>query len=96
MKRLSLAALSAGFGLALLAAPLAMAQQYAAHHDNGAPHGAPAHRAPAPVHRMVVTSHRQPAPRDRVQPHMASMQHHTMMPPHHAAMQPHDSMQHHS
>ena len=39
MKRVSVTALSAGLGLALLAAPLAMAQQYPDHHDNGAPQG---------------------------------------------------------
>ncbi len=46
MKRFSLTALSAGLGLTLLSAPLAMAQQY-----NGAHRDAPAHHVPAPVHR---------------------------------------------
>jgi Ni/Co efflux regulator RcnB len=34
MKRISLRALSAGLGLALLAAPMAMAQQFPNHHDD--------------------------------------------------------------
>jgi Ni/Co efflux regulator RcnB len=38
MKRISLTALSAGLGLALLVAPMAMAQQYPYHHDD---HGHP-------------------------------------------------------
>ena len=35
MKRVSLTALSAGLGLAMLAAPMAMAQQYQDHQHNG-------------------------------------------------------------
>ena len=50
MKRFSLTALSAGLGLTLLSAPLAMAQQY-----NGAHRDAPAHHVPAPVHRPART-----------------------------------------
>ncbi len=46
MKRFSLTALSAGLGLAMLAAPLAMAQQYdSAHHDESG------HYMQAPQHQ---------------------------------------------
>ena len=96
MKRVSLAALSAGLGLALLAAPMAMAQQYPAHHAPSAPHGTESHHMAAPIHRTVNT-HSRMAPRPRVQPHVVSMQHHTVQPPHHhAAMPAHGTMQHHN
>ena len=44
MKRVSLTALSAGLGLALLAAPLAMAQQYQDHQHYDAPRGDDGHQ----------------------------------------------------
>jgi Ni/Co efflux regulator RcnB len=44
MKRISFTALSAGLGLALLAAPLAMAQQYQDHQQSNASHGNDSHQ----------------------------------------------------
>jgi hypothetical protein len=98
MKRVSLTTLSAGLSLVLLAAPMAMAQQYPAHHSTSAPHGTEGHQMQAPIHRTVSTHNRMGtrAPEAHVQPHKVSMQHHTMQPPHRAAMPSHGSVQHHS
>lgn len=92
MRLFSLAALSAGLGLALLTAPLAMAQAYPNHHMNNAPH-----RMPAPVHRVVIT-HSRMSPRishvAHVQPRAVAVRH--SVPVRHVAMPVHHSDPHHN
>ncbi len=82
MKRLSLTALSAGLGLALLAAPLAMAQPYPDHHAIAG------HDMHAPAHRAVSTHNRTSAHMSHaahMQPREVSVRHHIAMPLHHMA-----------
>jgi hypothetical protein len=100
MRFLSLAGLSAGLGLALLAAPLAMAQTYSDQHANGMPHMAD-HQMPAPSHRTASLMHEKMDAKPRAQPREVSNRHHTVqtsrhaaMAPHHAPMAPHSGMPH--
>jgi hypothetical protein len=106
MRLLSPAALSAGLGLALLAAPLAMAQTH--QHDAGAPHNVASHQMQTPTHRAAGAAssmHNQMSAKAHMQPRKVSEQHHTVrnthqtvrnthqttMTSHHAAMAPHGS-----
>jgi hypothetical protein len=91
MRLLSPAALSAGLGLALLTAPLAMAQAYA-NHPNAAPHAMASHQIQASSHRTASAMHEQMGTKARLQPREVSKRHRTTRDTHHAAMAPHHAM----
>jgi hypothetical protein len=84
MRLFSPSALSAGLGLALLAAPLAMAQSYQHHAMAPHPMHAPAHHVVSMHNRMV-----------HVQRHIAMPMRHNAMPMRHAPMPPHGNAPHH-
>jgi hypothetical protein len=97
MRLFSPAALSAGLGLVLLAAPLAMAQATPDQHARGMSHAtmghpmrAPTHHADAMHHPLSAMVHRQ----SHMQPRPASMRQHGERNVHHAARLPHQGMSH--
>jgi len=101
MRLMSPAALSAGLGLALLAAPLAMAQAYA-NHPTATAHSMEGHSMQAPSHRMASPMHAPMGAKTHMQPrevskrdHIVRDTHHAVVTPHHAMMAPHDDTSHH-
>lgn len=88
MRFLPLAGLSAGLGLALFAAPLAMAQPYPDQHANGAPHTMAGHQMPAPSHRTASSMHEKMGAKPHAQPREASNRHHAVRNTRHAATTP--------
>jgi len=93
MRFMSPAALSAGLGLALLAAPLAMAQAYANHPATPA-HTMEGHPMQAPVHRTASSMHAPMGAKTHMKPrevlhHTVRDTHHAVVTPHHAMMAPH-------
>jgi hypothetical protein len=99
MRLLSPGALSAGLGLALLAAPLAMAQAY--QHGPDTPHNVASHQMQTPIRHTASSMHNQMSAKAHMQPRKVSEQHHsvpnthhTAMTSHHAAMAPHGNAPH--
>jgi len=80
MKRFYMSTVSAAMALALMSAPLAMAQPAPNHEDtHGGPPPAHAMNQPAPMQHMSMQHTTAPAheaqPRDNNQPHVAAVQH---------------------